>query len=728
MYNSRLPAPSMYGVTAGSPVYRTSKMSKSDNRMPREEQVQEIIELKRALAKTRQDLQKTRSRRQSQDTRSSSDEETYRRDDLGGSFNGSMSGSLSGMSAVSNKPCLNRELVAKLRSMTETIKMLSTENVALREENDELLSGRDDKMALRAENDPSEVSQLRAVIHSYEKQVNQLGDKVKSLENEMENKEKVVAQAPEKDKYKSLARRLKEERNQYKEMVEEKKKEQDELKEEIEKMTELIGDLRENCGKLQEELLQVRLDSPRRMSEKSVQTQPLSRRASIGGGETQGAQRSKITPKRTRSSVSSNSSQSSSQTSSQSSPRQNQISRSIELSRPKIRNNNNNSSSSSVPNSPARGPRIVKPVQRSQTSNNIPKCSPSPTPKPNPNNNQQKHRNGTASGTSTPSGVSQSPSKIPSLSRIPTPSKSRIPVKPSATLTAGVNKAKAASEYQENDEVLYISEEMVTTSDDNMDVVESRSPAPKIQDRRCSQESASMEVESVQDEIEDDFPPPPIPEEAPTMEPDFPAPPAPADLEKLSLEAELNTEDPMITTPRTLRRADSMRQRMAARRIQRTWKHFYQELEEKKSDGSNVHQQPISSLHQPEKHQENETNINSRVMNQEENVEDAIAGVQAAVLSHGARVATLAAARARGGIYTARPWVAKDNSETESENEDLIENLQGLIRSHSFRLKTLREEEDVFRVGKVSSIRAKFSRRSPDGASDDYLNEADRNV
>lgn len=237
-----------------------------------------------------------------------------------------------------------------------------------------------------------------------------------------------------------------------------------------------------------------------------------------------------------------------------------------------------------------------------------------------------------------------------------------------------------------------------------------------------------MEVESAQDDNEDDFPPPPIPEEAPTLEPDFPAPPAPADLEKLSLEAELNTEDPMITTPRTLRRADSMRQRMAARRIQRTWKHFYQELEEKKSDGSNVIQQPISSLHQPEKHQVNDVENNSRVINQEDNVEDAIAGVQAAVLSHGARVATLAAARARGGIYTARPWVAKDNSETESENEDLIENLQGLIRSHSFRLKTLREEEDVFRVGKVSSIRAKFSRRSPDGASDDYLNETDRNV
>ena len=70
-------------------------------------------------------------------------QETYhRRDDMGGS----MSGSLSGMSAVSNKPCLNRELVAKLRSMTETINMLSTENVALREENDQLLNVRDDML------------------------------------------------------------------------------------------------------------------------------------------------------------------------------------------------------------------------------------------------------------------------------------------------------------------------------------------------------------------------------------------------------------------------------------------------------------------------------------------------------------------------------------------------------------------------------------------------------
>jgi len=82
----------------------------------------------------------------------------------------------------------------------------------------------------------------------------------------------------------------------------------------------------------------------------------------------------------------------------------------------------------------------------------------------------------------------------------------------------------------------------------------------------------------------------------------------------------------------------------------------------------------------------------------------------------------LEAARARGGIFTARPWVAS-NSETDSENEGSLDSFQGIFRSHSFRLKTL-QEEDVFSFGKVTSIRAKFSRCSPDGASD----ESDRNV
>ena len=55
---------------------------------------------------------------------------------------------------------------------------------------------------------------------------------------------------------------------------------------------------------------------------------------------------------------------------------------------------------------------------------------------------------------------------------------------------------------------------------------------------------------------------------------------------------------------------------------------------------------------------------------------ESLPGIQAAILSHGARVANLAAARARGGIYTARPWQGRESDETESENEDIIESLQ----------------------------------------------------
>ena len=101
--------------------------------------------------------------------------------------------------------------------------------------------------------------------------------------------------AGERDKYKALARRLKEERNQYKEMLENKNTEQAELqvvvvvvmvkdlqgkaliimlvilkktifllsKVEMDKMTEMIGELRENCNALQKDLLSARQDDVR---------------------------------------------------------------------------------------------------------------------------------------------------------------------------------------------------------------------------------------------------------------------------------------------------------------------------------------------------------------------------------------------------------------------------------------------------------------------------------
>ena len=204
--------------------------------------------------------------------------------------------------------------------------MLSTENVALREENDQLMTVRDDGMTEDA-NDNDKVVKLKSLVHNYEKQVNDLSVKVWGLEESVECKEKQPpVQQQEKDKCKSLARRLKDERNQYKELVEEKKREQEELKVEIEKMTDIIGELRDNCRKLQEELLQVRNDEPRRVREKGSQTSGPVRRSRGGEGPT--------------------------------SPRQSQISKSIELSKLKIRNTA--SVSASVPNSPAKGARIVE--------------------------------------------------------------------------------------------------------------------------------------------------------------------------------------------------------------------------------------------------------------------------------------------------------------------------------------------------------------------------------
>jgi hypothetical protein len=219
-------------------------------------------------------------------------------------------------------------------------------------------------------------------------------------------------------------------------------------------------------------------------------------------------------------------------------------------------------------------------------------------------------------------------------------------------------------------------------------------------------------------------------EAAPGPEEELPAPPSRGELEQLGREQEV------AATPRTLRRADNLRQKMAARRIQRTWKHFYQELEDKKADSIG--------------------RAGDQLVEEEQARDEAISSIQAVLLGHQGRAAGLAAARARGGIFTARPWVGRGGrtngcqvaglaggalSEGEESEEDGPDRLQGVLRSHSFRLRTL-HEEDVFRVGKVpvlspsselrrpqvSSIRAKFSRRSPDGASDDYLADSDRNV
>lgn len=637
----------------------------------REEQVREIMELRRALARTRQDLLRTRGR----GAPSSSDEEPCRREELSGSLSGSLNG-------LSNKPCLNRELVAKLRSMTETIKMLSTENVSLREENDGLL----ELHGSTADADNNDVTdgKLKAVIQSYEVQVREMADKVASLEVGLaEARDKPVG-GQERDKYKSLARRLKEERNQYKDLVEDKQTEQAALQDEMEKMTDMIGELRENCGVLQEELLRARQeDVPRR--DAGVQCGPVPtggppvRRASL----TELSPRARLIPKRTISNIS----QSSLSSSSSQSPRGSQLQRSIELSRPKQR-----TPTSSSPSSPAKGARIAKPVSRQPSAPSSPQLA-------------------TYTHQTTPSRVPVTPSRLPfptSGSR-PGSGRSRLP------LPTGQSSPRAG---QERREVLHITEPEETRAQTEVKELEQE------EDAMCQSDSSSLlaEAEAVtrivtvqlervmsretsptMDTGEREEEGPPGEREQDQLEEDdqFPAPPSLGDLEKLAME-----QDSVPSTPRTLRRADNLRQKMAARRIQRTWKHFYQELEEKKVDTGKSSEQLVE---------------------EEQDKDEAISSIQAVMMGHQVRAASLAAARARGGIFTARPWVGGALSEGE-ESEEEVEKLQGIIRSHSFRLRTLHEEDIMGHVGKVSSIRAKFSRRSPDGASDDCLADTDRNV
>lgn len=94
---------------------------------------------------------------------------------------------------------------------------------------------------------------LIALVLSYDEKVKLLTQEVAQL-----SKNNGGGSGKGGDKYKALARRLKEERNKYKETCDSKLAEQDALKSEIEKMTDMIAELRDQCQALQEELTETR--------------------------------------------------------------------------------------------------------------------------------------------------------------------------------------------------------------------------------------------------------------------------------------------------------------------------------------------------------------------------------------------------------------------------------------------------------------------------------------
>merc|ERR1719361_3293453 len=85
------------------------------------------------------------------------------------------------------KPSLSKELMQKLRSMTETIKMLSDENAQLRTQNEEILRNKSDK---RKSNNGSlyddlDKTQLVDLVMSYDEKLKALSTEVLDLQKKL---------------------------------------------------------------------------------------------------------------------------------------------------------------------------------------------------------------------------------------------------------------------------------------------------------------------------------------------------------------------------------------------------------------------------------------------------------------------------------------------------------------------------------------------------------------
>jgi len=729
-YSSKLPAPTE---------------SKQTKYRPQEDQHQEIMELKRSLAQSRHDHQitKVQCRRQDEviNRKAKLLDSIANEQEDGRMERENLVSSLSGSLDHSGRPSLNRELVAKLRSMTETIKMLSLENGSLRDENDTLREENIEYENTTKTEDVRNVwnhsdEKVQLILGEYEKKLTDMTEQVNDLNLKLEVKDN--QQPLEKDKYKSLARRLKDERNSYRDMVDEKKREQEELQVEIEKMSELIGELRRNCQDLQGELMAARqLPSPVHKSDMAIQTHasplhtpksPLSRKSSLQDASMR------------RDSLTENSPLSQKTRSTNSvavSPRKG--SRAINAKDPSkiykdtktIPNGQINNQRKLPPSSKKKGPVIAKPVQRQQSPVKLPAAPETPQASPK-----------TSKIPASPkiSKIPMCASRIPGSpgSRIPTPSngspaRSKIPnpiqyISP-RKLSDGITPAKILQhiEEHEHNEILCITEDTETR---NTSVVTTVGPDDSLP-------PPPLELES---HIEIDFPPPPK-EPPPTL----PKPPK-VDINSQTLPMPSNnsdqTESPIHEmrwshetptwpqdTPRTQKKVDNLRQAQAARKIQRTWKQFYDELEVKGSDDPlRTLERQIGKLKQDVTNGTNhrmeapiktptpstittESRENMRLIEEEHDRDEAISVIQSALAGHQVRSAALAAARSRGGIYTARPWVVASSD----EEEDSWVSVQGILRAHSKRsinLKNL-EMNSQRASGRVSS-----NNRS-DGATDD---------
>lgn len=773
----------------------------------------------------------------------------------------------------------------KLRSMTETIKMLSKENEILRGENNDLarLSKSDtngDSNDLKSGGVYGDLSRndLISLTMSYDEKVKALTEEVCALQKEIHQQRLLTAteveaatqtmkSSGEKDKYKALARRLKEERNQYRETCEEKQKEQSALKDEMEKMSELISELRENCQKLQSELLEVRQLSrehrsigiqvsllaetnsrplPRKMSttSSSIITQEAMKRAKSVYGPKQPKPR---LPGPIRNQQATNSSSSSSIISLKDADEVPTRKRTTIPTRSAA-----TSPAKPIPTSaksspqPRRqaGPTIARPVTKPSLSQpQSPLLRPgshTPSPARTPNSNRipvsstissSRVEFSSVSSLSTPSRI-LSPSRIPSPknrpNRIPSAPRYKPPVRaqepppapspsppPPPPPTVSLHEHCAPEQSMTSSPRKSFSRESTPNkysySRESTPRFTSPPPAPP-QSRAClSASRAEIEVRLVEEEDEDDdddedeeilcvhadgqvemhstsrasnrsnpaagSPSIKSPYEEPIVPNVIPkSPRSPLDVlsdedktkvEQVSADDEgsrdgedgVNVDhqsSPVVAcTPRTKKKVDHLKQGLAARRIQRTWKHFYQELEERKESSQNSTLNPNDENNSAkedilsnEEKKENISNHNSpkrvdafspktdtfssspKIEDKNKQVdpdESAVRYIQAVMEAHETRTKTLTGLRSK--FHIARPWQksienesAKSsnritNESSEEEMEQVCRTIHSVLQGHDTRqtvLRRLEEDRDLFTTGKVSRMRAAINARRSD--------------
>ena len=140
---------------------------------------------------------------------------------------------------------INKELLAKLLSLSEIIKNLTEENDSLRGENKIIREKQGQHRSSQEE------TELHTIIQKYQKKAKEMAEKIKELEDKLNETKSDIYGSGDKTRYKTLARKLKEERNMYRDQFDERTNQNKELKIEMDKMSFLISDLREQCKSLQ---------------------------------------------------------------------------------------------------------------------------------------------------------------------------------------------------------------------------------------------------------------------------------------------------------------------------------------------------------------------------------------------------------------------------------------------------------------------------------------------